>query len=629
MKQVVHKDRATERRGSSYSVAVVFCLGLFIAYLVRRAYFDATFVLDDIYYLEAIGLTRLGRSSIWDYLLALHGGYLHILAKSQFYVLWKLFGLNPVPFRIAIAVAHGISAACLFVLIRHYLRKNSSTVQQKADAPETPEVLSEVHAPAVQRNAILLAPWVVSLMWASLAVGGYDNVFLFIATGEQAMCIMWLTIAMIFVTQSRQHPMLAGAGMAVSMIASGLTWGLGLSMAPAVAVQYLLFERTNDQTKKLPWRWLGLWMLVVFAVVFAHLTLRSMREEASSMGVLNWNMPYRFLEQFAVSLGNILGFMHEQAGDSTGIKFFLAAVLLLAAACMGQNARKLLAIFLVATSCYVAVLVVFRADRNLYDGRYLYLPSILWCVCLGLVLDGVYRLSPAWAQRGVLVVVAILGIAFISHQRSVAHEARTRFDKYFTTTAEALAGYALLTDTLEQHAAKTGYVMRMPQFPIVVPPTYFPMYFPYDAWVAVSRSRPPAGLVIASPGDLTLDESQAAAQFLDQLGQPQAQNAAQAIRTVGPDIQNLIWLSEFATEKGITIRLPDFTYAYPELELTFSLSQCLLSTFEPPLNSLEVVPKNSVGDEELQELVRLLKTSREPQAANWAAFINRLSSSPP
>lgn len=155
------------------------------------------------------------------------------------------------------------------------------------------------------------------------------------------------------------------------------------------------------------------------------------------------------------------------------------------------------------------------------------------------------------------------------------------------------------------------------------------MYFPYDAWVAVSRSTPPAGLVIASPGDLTLDESQAAAQFLDQLGLPRTRNAAQAIRTVVPDIRNLIWLSGFATEKGITIRLPDFTYAYPEIELTFSLSQCLQSSFEPPLNSLEVVPKNSVGDEELRELVRLLKTSREPQAANWAAFINRLSSSPP
>ncbi len=622
MKPEFHEEEAISRHGGSYSVAIVFCLALFIGYLVRRAYFDATFILDDVYYLEAIGLTRLGRSSIREYLLTLHGGYLHVLAKSQFYLLWKLFGLNPVPFRIAIAAAQGISAACLFVVFRHYLSNNGLPVQQAGTGPD---VLPDDTAPEAKQNAILLAPWIVSLTWAALAVGGYDNVFLFIATGEQAMCIMWLTIAMVIVTQFRRYPLVAGLGMALCMMASTLTWGLGLAMTPAIAVQYLLFERANNQRTKVPW--LGLWLLVVSAVVLLHLALRATHQEPSSMGELNWNMPFRFVEQFAVALGNMLGFMHQQAGDSTGIKLTLAAALLVTTACMGQNARRLLAIFLVATMCYVAVLVVFRSDRNLYDGRYLYVPSILWCVCLGLVVDGLYRRSPAWSRRGVLLAVAIAGIAFFSHQRSVVLEARAQFDEYFSATEEALEGYSLLTDALEQQAEKTGFDVRMPLFPIVVPPTYFPMYFPYDAWIAVSRSTPPPGLSIESPGEISPNESQAAAQFLDQLSLPQAREAAQAIRTVGPDIRNLLWLSDFATEKGITIRLPDYTYVYPELDLRFSLAQCLYSSFATPLPSLEVVPKSSVEAEEILKLVALLGTNPAPEAAAWVAFLQQLDPS--
>lgn len=624
--------RSFENKPSVFSAAAVFVVSLVLGVVVRASYFNATFALDEIYYLEDIGLIRNGRSDLGTYLFTLYGGYLHLLAKLQFYLLWSLFGLNPVAHRVTIALAHAVSATSVFLLLRHYLLKSSSNEVLGKATEHSSEIPSNssIDGPAMDRTASAsVAAWVAALMWASLAVGGYDNPFLWIATGEQALCLMWLLLAMVFVTLCQTHPIISSIGMVFCAACSSLTWGLGLALSPALAVQYYLLEFPYLRHSVARWRWFGLWVGVVGLIALLHLALRALLQEPSSAGAFAWNMPWRFVVQFAVSLGNLIGFSPDQGGSAVALKLVLSSGLLTAALFSGKNARRIVLAFLVGTAGYLAVLVVFRADRDLLDGRYLFVPSLLWCVCIGVVLGGMYQHQGSRGKKTLVAGLILAGFFYLYHQRTVAIAARAEFDQHFTITAETIEGYNLLIDQLEQHAQLSGNVLRLPDFPIVVPPNFFPTYFPFSAWVAVASKDPPSGVELLRADELTLDEVEAAAAFLDSLATPQARQAAQAIRTVVPDTRSLIWLSNFAEQHETIISLPNFSFAYSEMNLSFPVMQCLANAFDQPLPSLRVLPVGQAPAAELKSHLELLNSCGDPQAPPWVTLLSRFAESPP
>lgn len=605
------------------SPALVFALSLSLGALVRASYFNATFALDEVYFLEDIGLVRNGRLEFTSYLLTLNGGYLHLLAKLQFYALWYCFGLNPDVHQMTIALAHAISATCVFLLVRHYLARGPSH-----DAESVVTASSIEASKSDLSTSASLGAWVASLMWASLAVGGYDNTFLLIGSGEQAVSIMWLTLAMCFVTQCHTHPIKSSIGMIFCATCSSLTWGLGLSMAPALLVQYYVLEFPSRSPHESRWKWLLMWAGVVGVISALHIALRAMVQEPSSAGELTWNMPWRFLVQYAVSLGNLIGFSHAQAGNAIALKLALALGLLAVAVFKCTNSRRLLSVFLVATVGYVATLVIFRADRDLFDGRYLFVPSLLWCVSCGIILAGLYDSFGTWGRKSLVACVALAAFFFVYHQRAVAGAARAQFDEYLTVTAETLDGYSSLIERLEEHAERSGEVVRLPDFPIVVPPNFFPTYFPFSAWVAVSRKSPPVGIELVQADKMTPAEIEEAAVFLDGVGSLQSRQAAHALRTVVQDTRSLIWLSEFAKQNNTTISLPNFTFAYPELELSFPVSQCLSNAFQPSLPSLRVLSAGEAPSTDFLAQLEQLESTGNSEAATWVAMLRQLSDSP-
>lgn len=464
-------------------------------------------------------------------------------------------------------------------------------------------------------------------MWASLAVGGYDNTFLLIGSGEQALSIMWLTLAMLFVTQCRTHPLPALIGMVFCVACSSLTWGLGLTMAPAVIVQFYLLEFPHFRPRAARWRWFSMWAAVVGVMVILHLALRALVHEPSSAGALSWNMPSRFFVQFAVSLGNLVGFSHAQAGSATPVKLVLALGLLATALCHGKNSRRVVTVFLAATVCYVAALVVFRADRDLFDGRYLFVPSLLWCVSFGIVLGGLYQHWGSWKRQSLVACMVLAAFFYVYHQRVVAGAARAQFDEYLTITAETLEGYNSLIDRLELQSQLSGEVVRLPDFPIVVPPNFFPTYFPFSAWVAVSRKDPLRGVELVQADELSATEIEAAAEFLDSVDSLQSRQAAHALRTVVPDTRSVLWLAEFAQQQRTTISLPNFTFAYPELQLSFPVSQCLSNAFKQSPSSLRVLSVGEVPSAELIGELERLESQGNSEAATWAALLRRFVNS--
>ena len=178
-----------------------------VGMLTRSSYLSATFVLDDIYYLMEIGLIRIGRSNLGSYLLGLHGGYPHILWKLQFYGQYLMFGDLPVPWRVVIFSIHGVSAACVFALLKKY-------------AASTP------------------AACVGALTWAAIAVGGYDNPFLHIVAGEQVVCIAFVLLSMVCVARCGiRSTVLTAVLMCCFMVATVLTWGVGCAMLPAIVLR--------------------------------------------------------------------------------------------------------------------------------------------------------------------------------------------------------------------------------------------------------------------------------------------------------------------------------------------------------------------------------------------------------
>ncbi|CAL1125615.1 unnamed protein product [Cladocopium goreaui] len=463
-------------------------------------------------------------------------------------------------------------------------------------------------------------------MWATVAVGGYDNVFLLIGSGEQAPCIMWLTLAMLCVTQCQAYPVWSSVGMVFCLACSSLTWGLGLAMAPAVLVQFYLLESPSLRSSGLRWKWFLMWAGVVGLIALVHLVLRAVNQDPTTAGAMAWNMPWRFVVQFAAAFGNLIGFSHSQASSSIALKVTLVTLLLAAAFFYGGNSRRVLCVFLAATVGYVAVLVVFRADRDLFDGRYLYVPSLLWCVVAGVFVGGVYRHRRALGRKLLVACVMLAGLLHVYHQRAIAGEARAQFDQYLTITEETLEGYKALLVQLEQQAQLSGNAVRLPDFPIVVPPNFYPTYFPFSAWVAVVRDELPQGVELLEPDELTPQEIESAATFLESLDLLQARQAAHALRTAVPDSRSLMWLSEFAQQHEIVILVPNFTFAYPELNLSYPVIQCLSNAFDQSLPGLRVVSVDDVPKAELSQQLELLEASPDREAMfQWAGGFGGLA----
>ncbi len=575
-----------------------------VAALVDWPYFDAGFVLDGIYYDLALSLIELDRANWEDYLLATHGGYPHLLWTLLWAGLRYSLGNNPIAWHMLFIGAHVGSSWATLTIVRRYCGP--------------------------------VAGWTAGIVWAGAAIGGYDNPLLWTSNSEQAVALGLLAAALLFVPYWPERPWIAGGGTALCVAGAALTWGILLCATPVVILQYVLLERPrlDAAARRRANRAIaivGAGVGLVFGLVALVMAYQG---RSDTVFRLTAETLPRFADLLTEPLGGLLFLPATDAGAVRlvrwGLVVFVGATVLLAA----PRARRAALAFSTIGISYVAVVVLFRASRDLSDGRYHYVSSFAWSIVVGIAVDAIVRRSPARARGALLVVLLAAGGGYLAFQRHTAHLARQQFDYFFEeTTFAAFSRHEELLAWLEADGRRRNTVIRIPELPLAFPPFFQPVFYPLSALRVLRFPEGLPHLEIISPEQATRAEIAAAINLVQSSGLPAADEWTQRWQTVLPELQALAWLAEFADAQGRAIRVPAVAFRHPypeapELSLELPISQCLRVAFARPLEGLTLVPEAAISPEEAAELAEQLRQVRHPAARYWEEVYGRLARQP-
>lgn len=345
---------------SQRQLTVVVALIVILPFVVQAVYFDGGFYYDDEFHLEQSELIARGEISLWDYVTLAHGEHLIPIWKLIFYGCWTVADTNSILIHLVVTAFHVAASLLLLLIVGRYASGHGAAI--------------------------------TALLWAGAAVGGWDGPFLWVAASHLSVGVTFLLAAMFCLTRFRSEDSYQWAiGMSLCLLACLLTMGSLLVLAPALLLQFWLFEHQPGRPKKQLITWLCAWLLPCAIVGLLHVIWVMPAMEQLDRPAMNIYAGLQMLGGgYAASSWNLFSWVGNPVlwGKITG-GCLIAALLLKTS----QKAQKTALLFFGLSLCFSVLAYMARSGWDVSHvltwGRYRYLPTLFWCVVLGLVLEQV------------------------------------------------------------------------------------------------------------------------------------------------------------------------------------------------------------------------------------------------
>lgn len=559
--------------------------------LIHHLAWEVPHIHDDVSLLLTAGLKREQFLGWWQYVSPAYNLHWAPLYRVLYYFEAGWFGLNPRPWHQLVTLAHLAGAGCVFVIVRHY--------------------------------AGPIAALVGSVLWAGAAIGRWDNPHVWIATA--AIPFAWLLLLLAMVAATRYRGPRSGTwsiAMGTCLAISIGSFGPMLLLAPAILGLLIFFEaaRPADGRRFLSW---GLaWLLPVLVGIGLQVTAvlpRAWGELSNQPALDPISLILRIGAQLAVTLSNLL--WRDAAGNPSDylavdvpIALGLCALMELAP----RPARRVVIGGFLLAAMYLATVNIARPNLPLEValtwGRYLYLPTIVWCLVLGALAERAWQSTRGWG-RIVLAALALPALAgFVWQQRRVTTQAVAQAEQTFAAEIGQLRANQAVVHWLNREGARHREVIKFPEMPVIWG-SVGEVFFPLSVFLALVEPGEDANVAVAPGNLLPPREIDRALAALKQCPEPAARTWAEITSRVARFQEQLRWLSAMAEKRGLPFRLPNFDVEIGNLR--FPLAQLVGFGFTAGLPGIRIVPESELSPAEVSDTLLALRATGSVDGAFW------------
>lgn len=575
--------------GRRWWLALILPLLLASSFAVQWPYFSSELIEDDYQHLAQLGAIAAGHQSIADYVLALHNEHWIPLWKLGYYLHWRLFGIESFAWHVSITFAHGLSAVLLLVLLLHYLESR-------------------------------FAASIGALLWSLTAVGGWENPLIFIGASHLTFGLLFLLGAMACVTRFANGRALLWAGMmAASLSASVLMMGSLWVLTPALLLQLLWLEWRREMGRSRLLLWLAAWLVPFLALgaVQVPLLLGSQLEDAAGKRV---DLPETLLRSGASFTYALQDLFYRMTMDGRGAPsrgtIFVGSILWCLLLYLLERQRRFLLWVTAIGGVYVLLVQAARVhlpmDTVLMSGRYLYVPTWMWCVGIAAGLsDPVFAEKKDRVTRAIVVVVC-MGVAWsFIHQREVARRTTREFAELSADRSARFRDQMALFQMLSARASEEGTPVVLPNYPLLVPPEIAGAWTFYRG--AFSRRLP--DMRFTGTLDASDEEVETVVALLRSIDHADAERWIETMRASRDRASILNRLADWKTPAGKDLRFPDVRILVHDIPLR--ARHFVRITRADGISRLNFVPSKEMSEADWAILQDAIEQLDDQSATRW------------
>lgn len=574
------ESQAGFARGRWWPALGVVAFLLAVAATVEAPYLSLPHVYDDHTIQLVVGLTLTEKIDWFSFVLPPFNLHWVPLFKLTYLLETKLFGVAPRPWHLFTLINQSGSAAALFFLARRSWNG-------------------------------FLGPMVAATLWAGAAIGHWDNPLCWFAVQCLPVATAAMLVAMIGAANWSTSPR-SSASLIIAVVTIGGLY-FGPYLVYVVAIALIAWRETPLGQRRAALMAIAA-PTILLAIAQAGFLLAAIHRKPS---LATGSPPVAIFERtfslFGVALANLAA--PWPVGDRWPPFAYLISASVVGAVLIvawRRNLALVLPIF-VSTLLYLLAIGVSRSQQTVAEtissGRYLYAPTLFWCVTLGAAVSLLERRASRQTLTTFLVVGSLIG--YVAVQRHAAESTSAKF--YAIHGATDIEPFGRQLARLRS-IARSDRVY--PDIPLDVPPLRN-AYFPLSVLAAnTGRIGPPLHFVSlhdASPEELRLfgDSSLERPTELDEW--------ARTARAATPLIDRLHWLIAVARQDRRTIRLPDGDVVMAPL--TIRLSDWLKFGGFSRQGIVSVAPAKEISAKEEDDALAWLRSKTGPEAADWRRYL--------
>lgn len=572
----------------------MFAAALAIGLVTRAPYLDLPFVEDDYDFLYQLGLARAGKLPTFFVLLAPQGPHPMFLWKTVYFIEWRLFGLEPLPWHLVAAAIHALGVTALFIVLSRYLDSR-------------------------------LGAWTGALLWAGAAIGNWDNPHAWLMCGMIPLATTALLAAMALLPRIHDPADRGGPWwFALALTIALLSWGDVLAFLPILALQWLILERPSGGSVRPPRRWLlaGVIPTVFLGAAQVALVVPQLNEADRQRAFDPADVAGRTAGQLGVALATLThADLDPRAPNPVAPKIAIAVLAIAGIGLLPPRSRRVFLVFFLWGSLYAALTNIGGATIDfaaaVHSGHYLYLPTLSWSVLLGALAGAFIQRWPRLGTAGIVVAIAWFAV----HQSQIARSTRAFTLATFAEPTQAFIDNRALLAELSGRSRAQGRPLRLVEFPVPLAAATSAGFWPASSFVAIADPGNDRKVEVV-PLDRASDRD-----FSDLLRllrgarSPLAPLWIERIERTRNYGQGFLWLSQFAARNGGIIELPDFWIS--EGSLRCKAGPFLAFAFESAPPGLVLSP--NATRQRMLEWIQRLRASPDVAARTWVDLLTNLS----
>lgn len=589
---------ASDRR-ATYELGLVFGLALFVGSLVRHDYWHADFAWDCRYAELFLGLVDTDRMSVANFVLQPWEAHWFPLWNSIYYLLWRVFGLQPLAWRFVAEVWQALSVTALYGLVQFYFQRR-------------------------------LGAFVAALLWASVAIGHWDDPLLYISSNNYVGAMAFFLWAMYAQTQIvGPHAWAWSVAAACCALTSFGLWGISWTWSPVLVLQVLLLRQQMPRELRPGAALVAISMAPIVVWGFLSVTVFLLTRTSGSIpSFVPGQAVGRAMAQLVTSMGHMVGPTLILVPRSHLWWEFLLGAAIVGLACLHLTARPLIALLLLLSLLHLTLVNLYRPgytlEGSLAQARYLYIAWPFWCVAL----SAAFTLWSFWQRHSVWAIGICLGLALpiAAHQGIVARAALASFEQRWNQASAVCQQKRDLLRLLAEEQSSSDDPLILADIPIWIPPVYN-RYFPLSALHAVCDDEGAEHLTIVPAAWLTDDQVRHIYATLAQQSNPSAARWANLTLLVYGDARALEWLDDLLGQEKSPPPVPDMWRMYDQMHVRYS--EIVRFGVGQPLENIHFVRNRDWRPAARDELLARIRARDEPLAKYWLCVFEQVEARPP
>lgn len=574
-------------------VTVVLVL---VSIATHLPYVHLVFIEDDIGHLRGVGSVQVGMETLGEFVWSGANEHFSPIWKLWYYFMWRCFGVEPAAWHIFILAAHGVTAAWLFFLLRHYLNSN-------------------------------LAAWVGAFCWSVAAISAWDNPLSFISASHLTFGFLWLLAAMCCVTQfsgpaSTPWALAMAACQSVAILNMGAMWVL----TPIVPAQFIILEYRRPVDRKRLRAWALAWLIpfLVLGYIQTTATLPKVALESDHAGRPDVRRGIvRTAAEFQTTLASLWlrPVDHEE-------RFGIAPAAAIGAGCIAVlflipkiNRRFLLVSFglCVVYTILVHTMRAYPDERAMHWGRYAYIPIFAWCTAIAAIV-ALPQFHRTTFDRRCLALVLLVAIPFFTiRQLEFTQLANEVYEKKFSKATSAWKANQRYLEQIVERANARNQPVVLIDFPITFAPAVTARIFHACLDLGENRNL----IQFVTPADTSDEEHNLAMALMSEIENPQKEHWFGALEHTRQLATFLQTLSVKMQQLDQSVILPDIgvTVDQGHLPVTFLKKY----VFFEGLPGIEFVDKGEITSEIAESSTLVLKTVPGHVAKDFVQVLHELA----